>query len=66
MGNDKLSKIVGRGKVCLETNMGCLLVLKDVRHVPDMRLNLISTGMLDDEGFTNVFGMESGSSANVL
>ncbi|BBH04434.1 hypothetical protein Prudu_015575 [Prunus dulcis] len=27
----------------------------DVRHVPDMRLNLISTGLLDDEGYTNVF-----------
>ncbi|KAI5315217.1 hypothetical protein L3X38_044393 [Prunus dulcis] len=55
MGNDKLSKIVGRGDISLETNTSCHLVLKDVRHVPDMRLNLISTGLLDDEGYTNVF-----------
>ncbi|CAL2226285.1 unnamed protein product [Prunus armeniaca] len=28
---------------------------EDVRHVLDMRLNLIYTGLLDDEGYTNVF-----------
>ncbi|CAL9011600.1 unnamed protein product [Prunus brigantina] len=55
MGNDKLSKIVGRRDISLETNTSCHLVLKDMRHVPDMRLNLISTGLLDDEGYTNVF-----------
>ena len=25
---------------------------KDVRHVPEVRLNLISAGRLDDEGYT--------------
>ncbi|KAI5335776.1 hypothetical protein L3X38_025910 [Prunus dulcis] len=55
MGNDKLSKIVGRGDISLETNTSCHLVLKDVRHVLDMSLNLISIGLLDDEGYTNVF-----------
>ncbi|KAF7129820.1 hypothetical protein RHSIM_Rhsim10G0014000 [Rhododendron simsii] len=56
MGNEGLSKIVGMGNICLETNIGCKLVLKDVRHVPDIRLNLISTGKLDDEGYNNHFG----------
>ena len=28
---------------------------KEVRHVPDIHLNLISTCRLDDEGFTNSF-----------
>ena len=55
MGNDHVSKIVGMGEICLETNTNCRLVLKDVRHVPDMRLNLISTGVLDDEGYKNEF-----------
>lgn len=32
------------------------MVLKDVRHVPNMRLNLISTGKLDDAGLENHFG----------
>jgi len=31
-------------------------VLKDVRHVPDKRLNLISAGKLDDVGLLNHFG----------
>ena len=56
MGNEGLSKIIGMSDVCLETNLGCKLLLKDVRHVPDIRLNLISTGKLDDEGYNNKFG----------
>ncbi|KAF7121453.1 hypothetical protein RHSIM_Rhsim13G0116100 [Rhododendron simsii] len=56
MGNEGVSKIVGMGDVCLETNTGCKLLLKDVRHVPDIRLNLISAGKLDDEGYKNQFG----------
>ena len=56
MGNKGLSKIIGMGNICLETNLGCKLLLKDVRHVPDIRLNLISIGRLDDEGYNNHFG----------
>ena len=56
MGNSGVSKIVGIGDVCLEINIGNKLVLKDVRHVLDIHLNLISTGRLDDERFTNYFG----------
>ncbi|XP_056165610.1 uncharacterized protein LOC130137702 [Syzygium oleosum] len=55
MGNDGTSKITGMGNIYLETNVGCTLLLKDVRHVPDMRLNLISTSKLDDEGYSNFF-----------
>ena len=55
MGNENVSKIVGMGDICLETNIGCKLLLRDVRHVPDIRLNLISAGKLDDEGYTNNF-----------
>ena len=32
------------------------MILKEVRHVPDICLNLISIRRLDDEGFTNCFG----------
>ena len=55
MGNSGVSKIVGIGDVFLETFIGNKLVLKDVRHVLDICLNLISTGRLDDEGFTYSF-----------
>lgn len=56
MGNQDKSKIVGIGDIVLTTSIGCKLVLKDVRHVPTMRLNLISTGKLDDAGLVNYFG----------
>ena len=56
MGNDGLAKVIGVGDVCLETNMGMKLLLKDVRHAPDVRLNLVSVKRLDNEGFVNTFG----------
>ena len=31
------------------------MLLKDVRHVPEVRLNMISAGRLDDEGYTGSF-----------
>jgi hypothetical protein len=40
MGNSGSLTIVGKGTICIETNIGCMLVL-DVRHVPDIRLNLL-------------------------
>ncbi|GKV52757.1 hypothetical protein SLEP1_g59325 [Rubroshorea leprosula] len=55
MGNRSEAKIVGVGDVWLETNIGSKLHLKNVRHVPEIRLNLMSTGMLDDDGYLNYF-----------
>ena len=56
MENSSHSKIVGIGDVCFETNMGCKLTLKDVRHVPNLRLNLMSDFVLDKQGYGNHFG----------
>ncbi|WVY96494.1 hypothetical protein V8G54_028645 [Vigna mungo] len=56
MGNHVTSKIVGIGEVTLTTENRNKLVLKEVRHVPEMRLNLISVGKLDDAGMNNQFG----------
>ena len=56
MENSSHSKIVGIGDVCFETNMGCKLTLKDVRHVPNLRLNLMSGFVLDKQGYGNHFG----------
>ena len=56
MGNEGASKIVLIRDICLETSIGCKLSHKDVRYVPDIRLNLISTGNLDDEGYINQSG----------
>lgn len=56
MGNDGVSKVVGIGDVCLQTNMGVQLLLRGVKHAPDVRFNLISVQMLDDGGYDNHFG----------
>ena len=55
MGNDSYANIVGIGDICVRVNTGYTLVLKDVRHVLDIRLNLISTHVLDKEGYDNYF-----------
>nr|KYP66486.1 Retrovirus-related Pol polyprotein from transposon TNT 1-94 [Cajanus cajan] len=51
MGNKSTSQIVGIGDIHLQTGVGCTLILKDVRHIPDIRLNLISVNVLDKEGY---------------
>ena len=56
MGNTSQSKIAGIGDVCIRTNVGYILTLKDVCHVPDLRLNLISGVALDRHGYVSCFG----------
>uniref|UniRef100_A0A2N9J8U9 Integrase catalytic domain-containing protein n=1 Tax=Fagus sylvatica TaxID=28930 RepID=A0A2N9J8U9_FAGSY len=56
MGNKSYADIVGIGDICVETNTGYTLKLKDVRHIPDMRLNLISVSVLDKEGYESHLG----------
>ncbi|CAJ2679244.1 unnamed protein product [Trifolium pratense] len=56
MGNDGVAKVIGVGDICLQTNMGMQLLLRDVKHAPDVRFNLISVHMLDDCGYDNHFG----------
>jgi len=55
MGNNKLSKTIGKGDIILMMENGITLVLRDVRHVANIRMNLISVSRLDDEGFCNTF-----------
>ena len=55
MGNGNLSKFVGKGDICLETNNGTILILRNARHILDIRLNLIFRRKLDDASFFNTF-----------
>ena len=55
MGNDSYADIMGIGDFCVRANTGYTLTLKVVRHVPDIRLNLISTHVLDKEVYDNYF-----------
>ncbi|KAL6327081.1 hypothetical protein AAG906_013828 [Vitis piasezkii] len=43
MGNDGSAKAIGMGDVRLETSNGTVLILKNVKHILDIRMNLIST-----------------------
>ena len=47
MGNSSYSKIVGIGDVCIEIDVGSTIMLNDVRHVPDLRMNVFSTLAMD-------------------
>ena len=55
IGNEGACRIVDIGDVwlMLMTLTGCKLLLKIFRHVPEVQLNLISIGSLDDEGYTS-------------
>ena len=55
IGNEGASKINGTGDSYLKTSIGCKLLLKDVRHVSNIHLNLTFTGKFDDDGCTNEF-----------
>ena len=44
------------GNVELKTSIGCKLVLKYVKHVPEMHFSLISIKKLDDEGYHSHLG----------
>jgi hypothetical protein len=50
LGGDESCKIVGMGKVKIKQKNGNQWLLKEVRHIPDLRRNLISTGQLASEG----------------
>ena len=55
MGDDEPCKIVGMGKVQIKLKNGNQWLLKEVRHVPYLRKNLISTGQLASEGCISIF-----------
>ncbi|KAK6937971.1 hypothetical protein RJ641_031479 [Dillenia turbinata] len=41
----------GIGDIIVETSIGYTLTLQDARHIPDMRMNLLSINVLDKEGY---------------
>ena len=52
MGNNMSCNVVGIGKVRLRMWDGLVKVLENVRHIPDLKRNLISLGMLDTKGYS--------------
>ena len=56
MGNESFAAIARIGDISVVTNVGCTLILKDVQHICNMRLNLISTHAFDKAEFESYFG----------
>ncbi|GFZ11016.1 hypothetical protein Acr_22g0004140 [Actinidia rufa] len=50
MANNTSSRVVGKGSVQFRMTDGRSVTLTEVRHVPNLRKNLISIGMLDAKG----------------
>ena len=55
LGNDKPCKIVGMGKFIVKQQNGNQWLLKEVRHVLDLKKNMISIGKLGGEGCVTTF-----------
>ena len=51
MGNDASCRVVEIGNIIAKMFDGVIRTLCDVRHVPNLRKNLISLGTLDVNGF---------------
>jgi hypothetical protein len=51
MGNGIPCKIVGVGSIRIRMFDGIVRELTDVRYVPELKLNLISLGVLDSGGY---------------
>ena len=52
MGNDATCLVIGIGTVKIKMCDGVVRVLSNVRHVLELRKNLISLGVLDDLGYS--------------
>lgn len=50
MGDDEPYQIVGKGKIKIKLQNGNEWLLHEVRHVSNLKNNLISTGQLGSEG----------------
>ena len=47
---------MGIGDVCIETNVGSTIKLKDVQHVLDLKMNVFSTLAMDRAAYCNYLG----------
>jgi hypothetical protein len=55
LGDDEPCQIVGMGKVKIKQKNGNQWLLKEVRHIPNLRRNIISIGQLESEGCISIF-----------
>lgn len=48
-----MTQVCGIGDVYIKTNNNIILLLKNVKYVPHIKMNLISIRRLDNEGYVN-------------
>ncbi|KAH9770122.1 Integrase catalytic domain-containing protein [Citrus sinensis] len=58
MGNNTVCKVIGIGKIHLKLHDGSIKEIRQVRHIPELKRNLISLGMMDQMGC--IIKLESG------
>lgn len=51
MENFAIANVEGYGKTFLKMASGKIITLNNIRHIPEMRKNLISVGLLIENGF---------------
>jgi len=51
MGNNRSCKVLGIGSIRINMHDGVVRTLTNVRHIPDLKKNLISSGILDFQGY---------------
>jgi len=56
MGNNSVADIVRTCDICFLTNVGCLVVLKNVKHILHLSMHLTSISTLDNEGYKHKLG----------
>ena len=56
LGDDHSVKSQGQGSIKIETHGGTIIGLENVKYVPELRRNLISTGTLDKRGYKHEGG----------
>ena len=52
LGNNMSCNVVVIGTVAIKMFDGMTITLKEVRHVPDLKRNIISLGTLDESGYS--------------
>jgi len=52
MGNNAQCNVTGVGTVRIKTHDGVVRTLSNVRHIPDLKRNIISLGTLESKGYS--------------
>lgn len=52
LGNDKACRVAGNGSIIRHLTLGQRTLINETRYVRELKMNLISIGMLDEQGYS--------------